>query len=155
MESSSLLNAHNKAEYPPMHSAEHLLNATMVKLFGCGRSHSAHIERKKSKCDYILSTSPTSEQIQAVEDKVNEVIAQHLPIHVEFMNHQQAANFVDLSKLPQGVSETLRVVRVGGYDACACTGDHVSNTSEIGRFKIISYDYDEERTILRLRFKLQ
>ena len=155
MESSSLLNAHNKAEYPPMHSAEHLLNATMVKLFGCGRSHSAHIERKKSKCDYILSTSPTFEQIQAVEDKVNEVIAQHLPIHVEFMNHQQAANFVDLSKLPQGVSETLRVVRVGGYDACACIGDHVSNTSEIGRFKIISYDYDEERTILRLRFKLQ
>ena len=102
-----------------------------------------------------MSTPPTAEQINAVEVKVNELIEQRVPVHVVFMNHQQAANFVDLSKLPQGVSETLRVVRVGGYDACACIGDHVSNTSEIGRFKIISYDYDEERTILRLRFKLQ
>ena len=35
----------------PMHTAEHLLNATMVKTFGCPRSRNAHIERKKSKCD--------------------------------------------------------------------------------------------------------
>ena len=39
----------------PMHTAEHLLNATMVKTFGCPRSRNAHIERKKSKCDYILN----------------------------------------------------------------------------------------------------
>ena len=36
----------------PMHTAEHLLNATMVKTFGCPRSRNAHIEKKKSKCDY-------------------------------------------------------------------------------------------------------
>ncbi len=47
------------ASIAPMHTAEHLLNATMVKTFGCPRSRNAHIERKKSKCDYILPTCPT------------------------------------------------------------------------------------------------
>lgn len=39
----------------PMHTAEHLLNGTMVKMIGCKRSRNAHIERKKSKCDYPLA----------------------------------------------------------------------------------------------------
>ena len=42
------LNEHNKEEYPPMHTTEHILNQTMIRLFGCGRAVSAHIERKKS-----------------------------------------------------------------------------------------------------------
>ena len=152
MEQQIQLNDHNKQEYPPMHTAEHLLNATMVKTFGCPRSRNAHIERKKSKCDYILSSCPTAEQIQSIEDRVNEVISQNLPVTVEFMTHEQAKDIVDLSKLPADASETLR--RIGDYDACACIGLHVSHTSEVGTFKIISYDYDEERQTLRIRFKL-
>lgn len=42
-----ILNDHNKQEYPPMHTCEHIINQTMIRLFGCGRSISAHIERKK------------------------------------------------------------------------------------------------------------
>lgn len=136
----------------PMHSAEHLLNATMVKTFGCPRSRNAHIERKKSKCDYELATCPAAKEIQSIEDKVNEVIAQHLPVTEEFMTQKEAGKIVDLSKLPDNASEMLRVIRIGDYDACACIGQHVTNTSEIGTFKIISYDYSEGR--LRLRFKL-
>ena len=154
MEQQPQLNDHNKQEYPPMHTAEHLLNATMVKTFGCPRSRNAHIERKNSKCDYILPTCPTDAEIQAIEDKVNEVISQNLPVTVEFMTHEQAKDIVDLSKLPADASETLRIIRIGDYDACACIGLHVSNTSEVGTFKIISHDYDEERQTLRLRFKL-
>ena len=154
MEQQPQLNDHNKQEYPPMHTAEHLLNATMVKTFGSPRSRNAHIERKKSKCDYILPTCPTDAEIQAIEDKVNEVICQNLPVTVEFMTHEQAKGIVDLSKLPADASETLRIIRIGDYDACACIGLHVSNTSEVGTFKIISHDYDEERQTLRLRFKL-
>lgn len=124
----------------------------MVKTFGCPRSRNAHIERKKSKCDYELSVCPTDEQIQAIEDKVNEVIKMHLPVTTEFMTQEEAKDIVDLSKLPANASETLRIVRIGDYDACACIGQHVENTSEIGTFKIISYDYTEGR--LRIRFKL-
>ena len=96
----------------------------------------------------------TDAEIQAIEDKVNEVISQNLPVTVEFMTHEQAKGIVDLSKLPADASETLRIIRIGDYDACACIGLHVSNTSEVGTFKIISHDYDEERQTLRLRFKL-
>ena len=154
MEKQIQLNEHNKKEYPPMHSAEHILNGTMVKMFGCPRSRNAHIEKKKSKCDYELTQAPTEELMQCVEDKVNEVISQHLPITIEFMNYEDASSYVDLSKLPADVSEMLRIVKIGDYDACACIGEHVSNTSEIGKFKISSYDYDNMRQILRLRFKL-
>ena len=73
------LNAHNKEEYPPAHTAEHILNATMVKMFGCPRSRNAHVERKKSKCDYILTAAPTEQQVAAIEAKVNEIISQDLP----------------------------------------------------------------------------
>ena len=154
MEQQPQLNDHNKQEYPPMHSVEHILNATMVKTFGCPRSRTAHIEKKKSKCDYELSSCPTDEQIQAVEDKVNEVINQHLPVTIEFMLKEEAKDIVDLSRLPEDASETLRIVRIGNYDACACIGLHVENTSEIDTFKIISHDYDEEKKVLRIRFKL-
>ncbi|GFZ41287.1 hypothetical protein [Bacteroides nordii] len=154
MEQQPQLNDHNKQEYPPMHSVEHILNATMVKTFGCPRSRTAHIEKKKSKCDYELSSCPTDEQIQAIEDKVNEIINQHLPVTIEFMPKEEAKDIVDLSKLPENASETLRIVRIGDYDACACIGLHVENTSEIDTFKIISHNYDEEKKVLRIRFKL-
>ena len=150
MEQQPQLNDHNKQEYPPMHSVEHILNATMVKTFGCPRSRTAHIEKKKSKCDYELSSCPTDEQIQAVEDKVNEVINQHLPVTIEFMLKEEAKDIVDLSKLPEDASETLRIVRIGNYDACACIGLHVENTSEIDTFKIISHDYDEEKNVNKI-----
>jgi Ser-tRNA(Ala) deacylase AlaX len=60
---------------------------------------------------------------------------------------------VDLSKLPENVSDTLRLVSVGDYDICACIGDHVKSTLEIGQFKIISTDFNEGK--IRIRFKLE
>ncbi|MBQ1693857.1 MAG: hypothetical protein II636_04920 [Bacteroidales bacterium] len=138
-----VLNAHNKQEYEPAHSAEHILNATMVRMFGCPRSMNAHIERKKSKCDYILEQSPSEEQVAQIEAAVNAVIAQNLDVTIEFMPREQAALIVNLDKLPEDVSETLRIVRIGDYDACACIGAHVSNTSQIGTFKILSHDFND------------
>jgi Ser-tRNA(Ala) deacylase AlaX len=147
-----ILNAHNKEEYPPMHTAEHILNGTMARLFSCPRSRNAHIERKKSKCDYLLDTCPTEEEVAQIEAAVNEVIGRNMDVTIEFMPREQAAAIVDLSKLPEDASETLRIVRIGDYDACACIGAHVSNTSEIGSFKIISHDFNEG--VWRVRWKV-
>ncbi len=147
-----ILNEHNKQEYPPMHTAEHILNATMVKMFGCPRSRNAHIERKKSKCDYQLTSAPTETQVMEIEARVNEVIDRHLDVTVEFVDRDHVPPEVDLSKLPGDASETLRLVRIGNYDVCACVGTHVQNTSEIAPFKIISHDFNEGSW--RLRFKL-
>ena len=136
----------------PMHSCEHLLNATMVKMFGCPRSRNAHVEKKKSKCDYILDAEPTDEQVAQIEAMINEEISKNLDVTIEFMSREQAAAIVDLSKLPEEASDILRIVRIGDYDACACIGAHVKNTSEIGVFKIISHSF--ENGVWRVRWKL-
>lgn len=147
-----ILNEHNKVEYPPMHTVEHILNQTMVRMFGCERSKNSHIEKRKSKCDYKISIAPTSEQIEAIEATVNEIINQHLSVTSFFVTRDNVPSDVDLSKLPDDASETLRIVKIGDYDICACIGAHVNNTSEIGKFTIISTDYTEGR--FRIRFKL-
>ena len=151
-EKQPVLNEHNKAEYPPMHTCEHVVNRTMVILFGCGRAVSAHIERKKSKLDFALQACPTDEQMAELEAKVNEVLRQDLPVSMEYITQEEAMGRFDLKRLPEGASETLRVVHVGDYDECLCFGTLVENTSEIGTFKIASYDYKEG--ILRMRFKI-
>ena len=152
MNQSTQLNAHNKQEYPPMHTCEHIINRTMINLFGCGRAVSAHIERKKSKLDYALPKPLNDEDIARIEETVNSVIAQHLDVTTEFITQNEAADRFDMKRLPENASDTVRIVKVGDYDECLCIGLHVNNTSEIGTFKIISHDYNDG--ILRIRFKL-
>lgn len=138
-----ILNEHNKQEHEPAHTAEHLLNQTMVRMFGCERSRNAHIERKKSKINYNLDTCPTPEQITEIERTMNEIIKQDLPVTFEFVTRDNIPEGVVLDKLPQDASETLRIVRIGDYDICACIGSHVKSTKEIGTFKITSTSYNE------------
>lgn len=135
-----------------MHTCEHIVNRTMVNLFGCGRAVSAHIERKKSKLDFALPQPPTDEDIARIEATVNETIARHLDVTTEFITQEEAAQRFDLKRLPENASDTVRVVKVGDYDDCLCIGAHVQNTSAIGTFRIISHDYNDG--IFRMRFKL-
>ncbi len=141
-----------KDYYAPMHTAEHILNQTMVRVFGCARSKTNHIEKDKSKCDYFLPAAPTEAQMREVEALVNDVIAGQLPVTAEELPRDVAEKSVDLSSLPEQIS-TVRLVRVGGYDVCPCIGKHVQNTREIGHFNLFSWDYQNGR--LRVRFKLE
>ena len=143
MEETPILNEHNKAEFPPSHSAEHILNQAMVRMFGCSRSRVNHIERKKSKCNYDLSTCPTEEQIREIEAEVNRIIAEDLPITSRYVTRNEVPESIDLSKLPSDASDTLRLVYVGDYDVCPCLGAHVEHTSEIGSFRISSTSYND------------
>lgn len=135
-----------------MHTAEHVLNQTMVRLVGCGRAFSTHINPGKSKCDYRMPGPLAPEQARAVEDAVNAVLAQHLPVTEELMPREEAARLFDLARLPPDAGQTLRIVRVGDYDACPCIGEHVANTAQIGAFRIVSHSF--EAGVLRVRFRL-
>ena len=150
---SPVLNAHNKQEYPPAHTAEHLLNQTMVRMFGCERSKNMHIERKKSKINYELPTCPTDEQIREVERKMNELIAMDLPVVYELVGRDHLPEGIKLDRLPDDASETLRIVRIGDYDICPCIGTHVASTREIGTFRITSTSYNEGS--FRIVFKVE
>ena len=135
-----------------MHTAEHILNQTMIRLFGTKRCFSAHIEKKKSKCDYHFGRDLTTEEIKNLEDKVNEVIAQDLPIKEKYINYEIATKQFDLTRLPEGASEDLRIIEIGDYDSVPCIGPHVKSTKELGQFKIISSDFNDG--VLRIRYKL-
>ena len=143
MEQEPVLNAHNKEEFPPAHTAEHLLNQTMGRMFGCERSRNSHIERKKSKINFLIDRPLTQEEVAAVEQKINELIAADLPVTYEFVTRDNIPAGVTLAKLPDSASETLRIVRIGDYDICACLGTHVKSTREIGNFRITSTSFNE------------
>lgn len=147
-----VLNEHNKQEYPPMHSAEHLLNGEMARRYGCGRAFSAHIERKKSKLDYHMPEALTAGELQSLEEYVNAVIAADVEVTEEYVTLDEAVARFDLSRLPDEVSPTVRVVHIGAYDECLCAGSHVGRTSEIGRFRISSSRFQDgvQRIVFRL-----
>lgn len=138
-----VLNEHNKNEHEPSHTAEHLLNQTMVRMFGCERSKNAHIERKKSKINFLLAECPTDEQVAEIERKINELIAADLKVEYEYVTRDNIPDEVKLDKLPEDASETLRLVRIGDYDVCPCIGRHVNSTKEIGAFRITSTSYND------------
>lgn len=142
-----------KAYDPQMHTTEHILNQTMIRLFGCERSFSNHIEKKKSKCDYHFKRPLEANELQQLQDMVNKTIAQDLPVEEFFLSIEEASLKFNLNRLPQTVGETIRIVRVGDYDACPCIGPHVKHTAEIGQFRIVSSSWDTG--VLRIRFKLQ
>lgn len=149
-----ILNAHNKEEFPPAHTAEHLLNQTMIRMFGCERSCNAHVERKKSKISYILDHKPSRKEEKEIEDRMNELIAEDLPVTFEFVDRDHIPEGVSVDRLPDDASEMLRLVRIGDYDVCPCIGKHVRSTSQIGKFELLGTNWDEMEHSFRVRFKV-
>ncbi len=141
-----------KQRDPRMHSAEHILNQTMVRIFNRGRSFSAHIEKKKSKCDYYFDRNLTELETIEIEKKINEVIESDMVVIEEFLERVEASKYFLLEKLPEEVGDKIRIIKIGDYDACPCSGIHVKSTKEIGKFKFLSSSF--ENGVLRLRFKL-
>ena len=149
-----ILNPHNKEEFPPAHTAEHLLNQTMVRLFGCERSRNAHIERKKSKMTFIVDHKPDKKEEKLIAGRMNELIADDLPITYEYVTRDQLPDEISADRLPDDASDTIRLVRIGDYDVCPCIGKHVRSTSQIGRFELLGTNWDELAHSFRIRFKV-
>ena len=159
------MNEHNKEEFPPAHTAEHLLNQTMIRIFGCERSFNAHIERKKSKMSFYLDHKPSRQEEKEIERRMCELIDKDLPVVFEFVTRDEleeklqdggleAESGISLDRLPDDVSDTIRLVRIGDYDVCPCIGKHVRSTSQIGRFEMLGTNWDEHERSFRVRFKI-
>lgn len=161
-----ILNDHNKDEFPPAHTAEHLLNQLMKRMFGCERSSNAHIERKKSKISYILDHKPDRKEEREIERQMNELIEQDLPVTFQFVTRAELEGIVmeaepgspdsriALDRLPADASDTIRLVRIGDYDVCTCIGKHVRSTAQIGRFEMLGTNWDNDRMAFRIRYKI-
>ncbi len=144
----------NPKKYDPrMHSAEHVFIQTMVRMFGCGRAFSSHIEKRKSKCDFHFNRNLTPEEIAELDRRVNEVVRADLPVQESFTLREEAEKKYNLARLPEEASSTVRIISIGDYDACPCSGEHARSTKEIGLFRIVSSDYKEG--VLRVRFTIR
>lgn len=141
---------------PIMHTAEHVLNQTMIRLFGTGRNFSSHLNRGKSKCDYHFSRDLSPDEASLLEAKVNEALERDLPVTEEFVPLAEAAKVVDVQKLPPEAQNDpdglVRLVRIGDYDLCPCIGAHVEHSGQAAPFKLLSHSFSEP-DVLRLRFK--
>ena len=147
-------NAHNKEEFPPAHTAEHLLNQLMVRMFGTERSRNAHIERKKSKMTFVLQQKPSRKEEKAITDEMNRLIEEDLPVTYELVERNNLPENVTLERLPEDASEKIRLVRIGNYDVCPCIGKHVRSTKQIGKFELLGTNWDEHSKSFRIRFKV-
>lgn len=147
-------NEHNKEEFPPAHTVEHLLNQVMIRLFGCERSYNAHIERKKSKMSFHLDHKPTRQEEKEIEREMLRLIAEDLPVTYEVVGRNNLPEGIDVNRLPSDVSDSIRLVRIGNYDVCPCIGKHVRSTEQIGRFEMLGTNWDEQERSFRVRFKI-
>jgi len=137
---------------PRMHSAEHILNQTMDRMFQCGRCFNAHIEKKKSKCDYHFSRPLAADEIEEIQSRVNRIVQSDMPVNEKFISKTEALDKFNADKLPVDVGDKIRVISIGDYDHCLCIGPHVKSTADIGEFQITSTAFEEG--VLRVRYKL-
>jgi len=140
--------------FPPAHTAEHLLNQVMIRLFGCERSYNAHIERKKSKMSFHVDHKPTRQEEKEIEREMQRLIAEDLPVTFEVVPLSELPEGIRADRLPSDVSDSIRLVRIGDYDVCPCIGKHVRSTSQIGRFEMLGTNWDEQEHAFRVRFKI-
>ena len=136
-----------------MHTAEHILNSVMNRMFDCGRSFRSHIEKKKSKCDYNFKRALSELEIKSVEAAVNEIISLDIALTEEFVSREVAEKNYFTGKLPSDTGDNIRIVKIGVHDACPCIGPHVKSTGEVGHFYFTTVDFEND--ILRMRFKIE
>lgn len=86
---------------------------------------------------------------------MNRLIQSGMEVTYDFVTIDQLPAGVQPDRLPDNVSEAIRLVRIGDYDLCPCIGLHVNNTHEIGQFVLLGTNWDEDKHSFRIRFKLE
>lgn len=145
----------NKAKknyHAPMHTAEHILNRTMVNIFDCERSENCHIERKKSKCDFKLKKAPSEKEIKQIENTIQNIVKKELDVTEKYLNFDEANKLFNLKRITKENNPKVRIISIGDYDDCPCIGKHISNTREIINFRITTTTYNDG--IFRVRYKI-
>lgn len=124
------------------HSAIHVLSRYMQLEYNTDVLGN-NISTRNGRADFHLENALTEEQLKEIEDGVNEIIGQNLPIEINFMPREEAVIFLKehgyqtdyIDMIPSSV-KTFRIISVGDYDFASCAGTHVANTSDIGKIKI-------------------
>lgn len=121
---------------PKMHTADHLLAVALKEKYPGIRPKAFELGEEKTRAVYESPQDIDEGDVQAIEDRVNEVIDSALDVTDQNMTREEAGKICDISLIPDSVKE-VRVVSIGDISREACIGDHVKNTSEMGKFEIL------------------
>ncbi len=115
------------------HSAEHIFSGTVHRDYHLNNV-GFHLSDNIVSMDFdgVLST----EQIEDIEWKVNQAIAQNIEIDARYPSKEELAELTYRSKIE--IEGPVRIVTIPGYDVCACCAPHVRRTGEIGMLKVMT-----------------
>jgi misacylated tRNA(Ala) deacylase len=124
------------------HTAQHVLSRYLQLNHGL-ETRGNMVKPRESRADYYPIDDFSKELIAETEKEVNEILTKNLDVRIEFMPREQAIEYLEerryqtryLNMVPDSV-KSFRLVLIGAYDASACAGTHVANTSEIGLLTI-------------------
>ena len=133
------VNVQGRRDTEKNHSATHLLQKALKVVLG------AHVEQKGSlvtpdrlRFDFAHFQAMTPEEMEKVEKLVNQEIQEALPVRTDIMDIEEAKKTGAMALFGEKYDEEVRVVSMGEFSKELCGGTHVSNTSQILLFKLVS-----------------
>jgi len=120
-----------------LHTATHILNAALREIVDPNiMQKGSNITAERMRFDFNLDRKMTPEEIQKVEDFVNEVINANMPVVCEEIPYEEAQARNAIGVFQSKYGDVVKVYSIGDVSIELCGGPHVSNTGDIGRFKI-------------------
>ncbi len=119
-----------------METAQHILHHILIEDYGAKQT-GMQLYDDKIRIDVKCSTDLTLTSKEELEEKVNDIIRRNLDVRIKTYSREKVPEGIDVSGVPSRISD-IRIVLIGDYDTQPCGNNHVSNTSEIGVYKILS-----------------
>ena len=124
-------------ETTQLHTATHLLHTALRKVLGDSvQQKGSNITPDRLRFDFSFDRKMTDSEKKKVEDLVNGAISKKLDVSSEEMSPKEAKKSGALGFFGEKYGDKVSVYTVKGFSKEICTGPHVKNTSELGKFKI-------------------
>ena len=121
------------------HSATHILHKVLKEVLGEHVNQAGSlVTPERLRFDVTHFEAITKEELKVIEDKVNDIIVESLNITCEYMSINDSKNKGAMALFGEKYGDEVRVVSMGDYSIELCGGTHLTNTSQIGMFKILS-----------------